>query len=314
MPRRRMLIAPFLTAKPADVAALLGLERVLRSDRPERGDPPGGAGRARGRSTGRCRVRRRAARVGRGVPAGQRARGRRDGGLAPCRGTKRPYREWGAAALHESRPGDRAEAYKLGRARLGRPDALAAEMAQLAITEGNYAVALREWLPAVRRLPGYRVTAVATLAGCTGRHSAVAPADARAGLRSHRPATRGRAAGPLGRSARRAGGARIGPARLRVRWRSTRSAAFWTSFAAAGAGSRCWRKAAPSRRSRPGPRSRRRRGSGWRRHRPIRPRASWMPPAGCWPGWREQPGGQGPLVVRSGHDAGRGPHQRGQAG
>jgi tetratricopeptide (TPR) repeat protein len=36
-------------------------------------------------------------------------------------------------------------------------------MAQLAASDGDYATAAREWLPAVRRLPGYRVTAVATL-------------------------------------------------------------------------------------------------------------------------------------------------------
>jgi tetratricopeptide (TPR) repeat protein len=40
---------------------------------------------------------------------------------------------------------------------------LAAEMAQLAIVDGDYAAGAREWVPAVRRLPGYRITAVATL-------------------------------------------------------------------------------------------------------------------------------------------------------
>jgi hypothetical protein len=37
-------------------------------------------------------------------------------------------------------------------------------MAQLAVADSDFVTALREWLPAVRRLPGYRVTAVATLA------------------------------------------------------------------------------------------------------------------------------------------------------
>jgi hypothetical protein len=40
---------------------------------------------------------------------------------------------------------------------------MAAELAQLALTEGDYPVAVREWLLAVRRLPGYRATAVSTL-------------------------------------------------------------------------------------------------------------------------------------------------------
>jgi tetratricopeptide (TPR) repeat protein len=81
--------------------------------------------------------------------------------LAP--GEEAPYREWGAAALAGRRREAALEAYRLGRARLGRPDVLAAEMAQLAIADGDYATAAREWIGAVRRLPGYRVTAVATL-------------------------------------------------------------------------------------------------------------------------------------------------------
>jgi tetratricopeptide (TPR) repeat protein len=74
-----------------------------------------------------------------------------------------PYREWGAAELgRQNRAGART-AYLRGRQRLGRPDAMAAELAQLALAEGDYEQALREWLLAVRRLPGYRATAVSTL-------------------------------------------------------------------------------------------------------------------------------------------------------
>ncbi len=74
-----------------------------------------------------------------------------------------PYREWGAAELgRQNRAGART-AYLRGRERLGRPDALAAELAQLALAENDYPKALREWLLAVRRLPGYRATAVSTL-------------------------------------------------------------------------------------------------------------------------------------------------------
>src|SRR3954470_9745700 len=50
-----------------------------------------------------------------------------------------------------------------GAAPRGGADALAAELAQLAVTEGNYAEALQEWLLATRRFPGYRGSAVATL-------------------------------------------------------------------------------------------------------------------------------------------------------
>jgi hypothetical protein len=85
-----------------------------------------------------------------------------------------PYREWGAAELgRQDRPAARA-AYLRGRERLGRPDAMSAELAQLSLSEGDYDAALREWLLAVRRLPGYRATAVATLSQ--------APVDARAEL------------------------------------------------------------------------------------------------------------------------------------
>jgi hypothetical protein len=78
-------------------------------------------------------------------------------------GDEAPYREWGGAALAGRRREASLEAYRVGRQRLGRSDALAAEMAQLAIADGDYATAAREWVPAVRRLPGYRITAVATL-------------------------------------------------------------------------------------------------------------------------------------------------------
>ncbi|HEX2250851.1 MAG TPA: tetratricopeptide repeat protein [Gemmatimonadales bacterium] len=74
-----------------------------------------------------------------------------------------PYREWGAAELgQQNRAGARA-AYLEGRARLKQPDVLAAELAQLELADGDYVGAVREWLLAIRRLPGYRITAVATL-------------------------------------------------------------------------------------------------------------------------------------------------------
>jgi tetratricopeptide (TPR) repeat protein len=94
-------------------------------------------------------------------PDSMRAVAERWARVAP--GDEAPYREWGAAALAARQRDAALEAYRLGRARLGRSDALAAEMAQLAASDGDYATAAREWLPAVRRLPGYRVTAVATL-------------------------------------------------------------------------------------------------------------------------------------------------------
>ena len=57
----------------------------------------------------------------------------------------------------------RRTAYRRGREALHRPDALAAELAQLAGQDGDFRGALREWLPAIRRFPGYRTSAVNTL-------------------------------------------------------------------------------------------------------------------------------------------------------
>jgi hypothetical protein len=51
----------------------------------------------------------------------------------------------------------------LGRTLLGRPDALASDLAQLAVLEGDYATAAREWTAAVRSVPGYRAAAVSVL-------------------------------------------------------------------------------------------------------------------------------------------------------
>ena len=116
-----------------------------------------------------------------------------------------PYREWGAAALASRQREGALEAYRLGRQRLGRDDVLAAEMAQLAIADGDYATAAREWLPAVRRLPGYRITAVATLGHTPGRQASRGVADPRRRRRLHGAAARIRAEGPVGRSARRIG-------------------------------------------------------------------------------------------------------------
>ena len=73
-----------------------------------------------------------------------------------------PYREWGNALLaRRDRAGARA-AYLAGRQQLG-PTALAPELAQLAVLESDYASAAKEWLVAIRKLPGYRSGAVVTL-------------------------------------------------------------------------------------------------------------------------------------------------------
>ena len=151
-----------LAAKPGDVSALLGLERSLlplsRSSEMLPAINAALAGAPANSAIYAIALRTWAA-------ADQldsvRSLAERWARIAPTE--EAPYREWGAAELaRQNRAGARA-AYLRGRSRLGRPDALAAELAQLAVTEADYPTALREWLLAVRRLPGYRPMAVSTL-------------------------------------------------------------------------------------------------------------------------------------------------------
>lgn len=75
-----------------------------------------------------------------------------------------PYRELGLSLLQRrNRPAARA-AFLAGRAKLGVPEALAGELAQVLALEADYAGAAREWLLAMRRIPGYRQSAASSLA------------------------------------------------------------------------------------------------------------------------------------------------------
>ena len=151
-----------LSRKPGDVSALLGLERVLLPLNRSADILPDvrGALAASPASPALYGVALRAWGAA-DQPDSMRAVAERWARIAPR--DEAPYRECGAAALAARHRDGAMEAYRLGRERLARGDVLAAEMAQLAVSEGDYATAAREWLPAVRRLPGYRVTAVATL-------------------------------------------------------------------------------------------------------------------------------------------------------
>jgi len=78
-------------------------------------------------------------------------------------GSSAPWQEWGMAAYERRDFALAREAYAEGRVRLGRANALALELAQLASLEGNYAVAVREWLLALDANPDVRAGAVALL-------------------------------------------------------------------------------------------------------------------------------------------------------
>lgn len=162
-----------LSTRPAEVSALLGLERSLMPLNQSADVLPAvrAALQAAPRSSAVYGVALRAWAAAE-QPDSVQATAERWARIAPTE--EAPYREWGAAELgRQNRSGARA-AYLRGRERLGRPDAMAAEMAQLSLAEADYTAALREWLLAVRRLPGYRATAVSTLSQ--------APASARADL------------------------------------------------------------------------------------------------------------------------------------
>ena len=159
-----------LASRPADPAALLGLERVLVPlNRAGELLPEVRAALAAGPPSGV--VYGVALRVWAAAdePDSMRAMAERWAAAVPA--DEAPYREWAAAALGRHDHAGAVEAYAVGRDRLGRPDALAAERAQLAVMDGDYKAGLREWLAAVRRLPGYRLSAVGSLSQ--------APVDAR---------------------------------------------------------------------------------------------------------------------------------------
>jgi tetratricopeptide (TPR) repeat protein len=151
-----------LIGAPGDPAALLGLERVLLPlDRSAEILPEVRAGIAANPRSGPLYGIALRAWAALDQPDSMRVVVERWAQVAP--GDETPYREWGAAALGRHDRSSALEAYTLARERLHRTDALAAEMAQLVYADGNYQGALKEWLAAVRRIPGYRVTAVATL-------------------------------------------------------------------------------------------------------------------------------------------------------
>jgi thioredoxin-like negative regulator of GroEL len=151
-----------LAARPGDPAALLGLERALLPiGRSAEIVPQVQAALAANRASAPIYGVAIRAWTAADQPDSLRAVAERWAAAAP--GDETPYREWGAAALSRRDRAGAVAAYHEGREALQRPDALAAELAQVAIADGDFTGALREWLPAIRRLPGYRVTAVSTL-------------------------------------------------------------------------------------------------------------------------------------------------------
>jgi hypothetical protein len=151
-----------LAGKPADISALLGLERSLLTLNKSSDILPAvtAALEAAPASSAIYGIALRAWAAAE-RPDSVRAMAERWSRIAPTE--EAPYREWGAAELSRQNRSAARAAYLRGRERLNRPDAMAADLAQLALSESDYRTALREWLLAVRRLPGYRASAVGTL-------------------------------------------------------------------------------------------------------------------------------------------------------
>lgn len=150
-----------LAQKPTELAALLGLERALTAmgrlaDMTDRLR----AVLARDANPGTLGL---AIRVWTAVrqPDSARAAVERWAALEPT--SEMPFQEWGLAAYAARDRVAAREAYLLGRRRLGRADAMAAELGQLAALEGDWPAAAREWITAIRRVPGYRGAAISTL-------------------------------------------------------------------------------------------------------------------------------------------------------
>lgn len=150
-----------LAAKPQDLSALLGLERALTplGRLPEMVEPVQAAV-ARDPSPGVLGI---AIRVWTAARQPDSARGAAERWAALEPSSELPFQEWGIAAYSARDRVTARAAYLLGRQRLGRPDALAAELGQLAALEGDWAIAAREWITAITKLPGYRGAALGTL-------------------------------------------------------------------------------------------------------------------------------------------------------
>ncbi|MEO5826086.1 MAG: hypothetical protein ABIR59_09380 [Gemmatimonadales bacterium] len=79
-------------------------------------------------------------------------------------GAEGPYREWAIAAVEGRDRESARRALETGRRALGRPGALAPELAQVLQLDGNWAGAAQEWLRAADAQAAYRMSAVAALA------------------------------------------------------------------------------------------------------------------------------------------------------
>jgi len=152
----------YLKLKPAEVSALVGLERTLTVLGKFREVLPD-VQRAMNEAPANATVLSLAVRAYAAADMPDSARAATDRWAAVEPDSDAPYRELGLSLLQRrNRPAARA-AFLAGRQKLGVPEALAGEVAQVLALESDYAGSAREWLLAMRRIPGYRQSASSSL-------------------------------------------------------------------------------------------------------------------------------------------------------
>ena len=162
-----------LASRPADLAALLGLERALVTlGRPADVLPALRAALAANPSSGPAWGV--GIRIHTQLGEGDSARAAMERWAAISPEAEDPYRELGRALAARRDRATARRVLEVGRERLGREEALAPELAELLTAEGRYQDAAREWVLAMRELEGYRHSTMTALAP--------APASQRAGI------------------------------------------------------------------------------------------------------------------------------------
>src|SRR3989442_6741190 len=152
-----------LRSDPANLAALLGLERVLPSlGRLAELLPL--VRRAEGADTVNLLLRALELRVYAGLDQSDSVRAAAERWITRAPGDESPWREW-AVALEDQRLFDEARAVlQRGRRALGKPTALAFELADLAQRSGDWESAATEWGTLVAMNPAQALNAIAQLA------------------------------------------------------------------------------------------------------------------------------------------------------
>jgi tetratricopeptide (TPR) repeat protein len=158
-----------LATRPADPGALLGLERALTALNkiPDIIPQVQAALETRPASSAIYSV---ALRAWSALDRPDSARRALDLWVAVQPNDEAPYREWANLALSKRDRQEARRTYQLARERLRSPDALAAEVAQVAMLDEDFPTGVKEWAAAIRRSPGYRVNAVNTMSSAAERN------------------------------------------------------------------------------------------------------------------------------------------------